>query len=407
MPDKTFTVSRSTVLLALISTVAVILAAGLAYVILSKDDKAEASTVTAEPVNTSVNPFMPPVGTDQTNVTPPLPATSGSNATPPTRTFSGDTEGLYGGTLNYHTCDAKKMIDFFAVNPDKAAAWAGVLDIQVADISSYMSSLTPMILRSDTYVLNHGWEGGKATSLVSVLQAGTAVFVNKYGTPVVKCYCGNPLTPWYPPTYFKPRWKCGCSYSEPYWPHWKKTTIVIIERTTVIIDKFTLVDTQTNKPFVRPAGPTTTDTAYVPPGATPTPSGPPPLLPTQQPVVPTPPPATVAPPSVPTQPPTTVEPPSVPTQPAVTGQTALRLLRSRIQECDNQGVRYPWEQAVSQNDSYYQIATSLRWIVTIQDVTASGSTREFSFEVDPVAGTVTPSSDWAQRAAQYCPGLAR
>jgi hypothetical protein len=91
----------------------------------------------------------------------------------------------------------------------------------------------------------------------------------------------------------------------------------------------------------------------------------------------------------------------------VTGKTALALLRSRVQECENQGVRYPWEQAVSQKDSYYQIATALRWIVTIQDTTATGSTKDFSFEVDPVAGSVEPSSSWAKRAAQYCAGLAR
>jgi hypothetical protein len=70
-------------------------------------------------------------------------------------------------------------------------------------------------------------------------------------------------------------------------------------------------------------------------------------------------------------------------------------------------VRYPWEQAVSQKDSFHQIGTALRWIVTIQDTTATGSTKDFSFEVGPVAGTVAPSSLWAQRAAQFCPGLNR
>jgi hypothetical protein len=348
---------------------------------------------------------MPAVGADQSTVTPPLPAAptaAAAAAPPPPVRYPGNTEGLYGGTLNYHTCDAKKMIDFFGTNPDKAAAWAGVLGIGVSEITTYMTTLTPVVLRSDTYVLNHGWSGGRATSFVSVLQAGTAVFVNKYGFPVVKCYCGNPLTPWYPPVSFRPRWRCGCSYPEPYWPHWGKTTIVIIERTTVIIDKFTLVDTTTGKPFVRPAGPTTTDTAYVAPGAssappaspgatqTTLPPALPPLLPTAQ--------------ALPPPPPVTERPPD---RPQVTGATALRLLRGRVQECEQQGVRYPWEQAVSQKDTYYQIGTVLRWIVTIQDTTATGSTKDFSFEVDPVAGTVEPSNSWARRAAEHCPGLAR
>jgi hypothetical protein len=397
---KKVTISKASLLVAAVATIALIVTAGIAFFVLSKDDQAEAAPVTAEPVNTSVNPFMPPAGTDQTNVTPPLPAAPPTAAAPPPAVrYPGNTEGLYGGTLNNHTCDAKKMIDFFAVNPDKAAAWAGVLGIQVQEIATYLTTLTPVVLRSDTYVRNHGWDDGRATSFVSVLQAGTAVFVNTYGIPVVKCYCGNPLTPWYPPVSFKPRWRCGCPYPEPYWPHWGKTTIVIIERTTVIIDKFTLVDTTTGKPFVRPAGPTTTDTAYVAPGASSAPPATPagtqpapplalqPLLPTEQ-----------APPPVTAQ---------APTRPQVTGATALRLLRSRVQKCEQQGVRYPWEQAVSQKDSYYQIGTVLRWIVTIQDTTATGSTKDFSFEVDPVADTVQPSNSWARRAAEHCPGLTR
>lgn len=411
MPKKkTVKIRRTTLVMSVVAILAMILAGGLTFALLSKDDRAEATTVTAEPANTAVNPFMPPVGTDQAGVTPPVPAVSAaSNATPPpARQFAGDTEGLYGGTLNNHACDAKKMIDFFGRNPAKAAAWAGVLGIQVTEITGYLSSLTPVILRSDTYVRNHGWENGRATSFVSVLQAGTAVFVNKYGTPVVKCYCGNPLTPWHPPVSFKPRWRCGCNYPQPYWPHWGKTTIIIVERTTTIIDSFTLVDTKTGKPFTRPAGPATTDTAYVPPGSAPTPSGSPapaPSLlaaPPEQPL-----PQQPLPQQPPAQQPAPPQPQPEPQQPQVTGRQALALLRSRVQECENQGVRYPWEQAVSQKDSFYQIGTVPRWVVTIQDTTATGSTKDFSFEVDPVAGTVEPSSSWARRAAQHCPGLAR
>ena len=87
------------------------------------------------------------------------------------------------------------MVAFLQANPEKAAAWAGVLGISAASIPGYVAELTPVILRSDTYVTNHGFAGGRATTLTSVLQAGTAVMVDKFGTPRVKCYCGNPLTP--------------------------------------------------------------------------------------------------------------------------------------------------------------------------------------------------------------------
>ena len=51
-----------------------------------------------------------------------------------------------------------------------------------------------MLLLHDTLVTNHGFAGGVATPIVSVLQAGTAVLVDPTGLPVVRCACGNPLT---------------------------------------------------------------------------------------------------------------------------------------------------------------------------------------------------------------------
>ncbi len=69
------------------------------------------------------------------------------------------------------------------------------LGLRTTQIRTYVSGLTDVLLRTDTRVTNHGYEDGIAIPIQSVLQAGTAVFVDKYGSPVVKCYCGNPLTP--------------------------------------------------------------------------------------------------------------------------------------------------------------------------------------------------------------------
>ena len=68
-----------------------------------------------------------------------------------------------------------------------------MLGIDPADIATYVGTLTPMQLRADTRVTNHGFVDGHATSLQSVLQAGTAVLVDDHGRPRVKCGCGNPL----------------------------------------------------------------------------------------------------------------------------------------------------------------------------------------------------------------------
>src|SRR3954454_16431142 len=161
-------------------------------------------------------------------------------------TYRGGLPGLYGGTRDYATCDAGKLINFLEHNPDKATAWAGTLNIRVTSIRTYIHHLTPVLLRTDTRVTNHGYVNGQANPLQSVLQAGTAVFVNKYGEPVIKCYCGNPLTP--PVLYRAP------VYVGPRWPRFQTRYITIIERTTIIIDTFRLYDPDTGKTFTRTAG---------------------------------------------------------------------------------------------------------------------------------------------------------
>ncbi len=109
--------------------------------------------------------------------------------------LSGATPGLYGGTNLLSVCDAKRLVSFLEGNPDKARAWAGILGIATSDIASYVSGLTDVILREDTRVTNHGFDNGKATYINEVLQAGTAVLIDRFGLPVVRCKCGNPLSP--------------------------------------------------------------------------------------------------------------------------------------------------------------------------------------------------------------------
>jgi hypothetical protein len=95
-------------------------------------------------------------------------------------------------------------------------------------------------------VTTPGFVTGRATPIQSGLEAGPAVFVPRYGEPVVKCYCGNPLTP--PVLYERP------VYVGPRWPTFVIQYITIIERSKRIIDTFTLFDPETGKTFARPAG---------------------------------------------------------------------------------------------------------------------------------------------------------
>jgi hypothetical protein len=234
------------------------------------------SDVSLQPISsTGADPFMPPAGTNSTNVTPP-PNTGG--------TVAGNAVGLFGGTLNQSTCDAGKMIAFLQAHSDKAAAWAAVLGIQPGDIPKFIGELTPAILRSDTFVINHGFANGHATDVPSVLQAGTAVLVNAFGFPVTRCFCGNPLT--------KPTVFIHINFTGPRWTTFSTTNITVIQSTTVVVNQFTMVEPTTNVSFDRPRGTDgQQDTNVTQPSTT----GPPPISPAPSPVPPT----TTAPPGSP------------------------------------------------------------------------------------------------------------
>jgi hypothetical protein len=111
------------------------------------------------------------------------------------RAVVGTEPAVYGGSRDTQVCDVSGLVSFLTdpANEAKAAAWADVLGVEVADIETYVAGLTAVRLRWDTRVTNHGFSDGEATAFQSLLQAGTAVLVDDTGVPRVKCNCGNPL----------------------------------------------------------------------------------------------------------------------------------------------------------------------------------------------------------------------
>lgn len=201
------------------------------------------SEVQAEPVESAgENPFTPSVGKDRKNVRPPKRIATASAPS----AYKGSLPGLYGGTMNYSTCDKGQLVTFLEGEPSKASAWAQTLNITTTEIRDYVDGLTAVTLRTDTRVTNHGFVDGVATPIQSVLQAGTAVLVDAYGRPVVKCYCGNPLTA--PLTYQQPR------YVGPIWTSFRPQSITIVNQSTTVINVFKLYDPRTGRIFARPAG---------------------------------------------------------------------------------------------------------------------------------------------------------
>jgi len=145
------------------------------------------------------NPFTEPVDPTPSTTAAPTTSTPAVSAVPVALPTSGVTpppgSPPFGGTGDNQTCDREKLITFLQANSDRGRAWAGVLGVAQADIPAYVRALTPTVLLYDTRVTNHGFANGRATNLQSILQAGTAVLVDGRGNPVVRCRCGNPLTP--------------------------------------------------------------------------------------------------------------------------------------------------------------------------------------------------------------------
>jgi len=201
--------------------------------------------VVLEPINARVpHPFtdQATTGTEASVQTASLPPTVPARAATGGQ-VDGSAPGLYGGSGNARVCDREQLIAFLETNPAKAAAWAGVIGIAPSQIRAYVMGLTPVLLTRDTLVLNHGFVNGRATPQNSVLQAGTAVLVDKYGIPRVKCNCGNPLAE---ATLTKAVRVVGTP-----WPGFSTTNILVVV-VNVAVENFTLVDINTGELSNRP-----------------------------------------------------------------------------------------------------------------------------------------------------------
>ncbi|MCD0448679.1 hypothetical protein LO762_05640 [Actinocorallia sp. API 0066] len=161
----------------------------------------------------------------------------------------GDAPGLYGGTRKDKVCDKEALVRFLEGDEGKARAWAEAQGIAPDGIAAFVADLTPVLLRTDTLVTNHGYRAGKATKMNALLQAGIAVMVNAKGLPVVKCNCGNPLSAPDPdlPVH-------DSDYKGASWPQFSPDKVTVVRPTRQEIEELKLVDRDGRTAFDRPVG---------------------------------------------------------------------------------------------------------------------------------------------------------
>ena len=162
-----------------------------------------------------------------------------------TAAVTGDTPGLYGGTRS-DTCNAEGIRTYLEANPAKAQAWATAMELPPAQVGPFLAALTPVTLRSDTAVTNHGFKDGGATPFQSVLQAGTAVLVDPQGLPRVRCYCGNPLG--------EPDQQTSAHYTGAAWQGFSGDAVTVIAKAPSQVSEFVVVKPDTNEVLTRPRG---------------------------------------------------------------------------------------------------------------------------------------------------------
>ncbi|MFD6243766.1 DUF6777 domain-containing protein [Streptomyces roseolus] len=252
-------------------TAVVVAAAALTVLLVGRsDDKGDTAGSAGGEVflqNTSASgpdPFTASTArTDASSGAASLPPRTGAaeSATP---RVSGSTAGLYGGTQEAASCDVERQVRYLTAEPDKNAAFASVLGREADQVPGYLRSLTPLQLRVDTRVTNHGYKDGAATAYQAVLQAGTAVLVDDRGVPRVRCACGNPLTE--PVAQQRPR-----TTGTP-WRGYDASQVVVVAPATTVVNVFVVYDPEQDSWFARKHGDTGRNDRPTPPPPRPTPT---------------------------------------------------------------------------------------------------------------------------------------
>ncbi|MFH8926796.1 DUF6777 domain-containing protein [Streptomyces pristinaespiralis] len=192
-----------------------------------------ASTVTAgEP------PALPTVAT-----APKSPSGGGVTL----RTLSGATPGLYAGAQESASCDIGRQAGLLASDKRKAKAFAEAAGVEHSGVAAFLRGLTPVVLRADVRVTGHGFHDGSAVARQSVLQAGTAVLVDEYGAPRVRCASGAPLEQ---PVAIR---TAPANKGEP-WSGYRADRVIVIKPAAQAVNNLLLVSVVDNGWIERPSG---------------------------------------------------------------------------------------------------------------------------------------------------------
>ncbi|GGT07430.1 hypothetical protein GCM10010271_07430 [Streptomyces kurssanovii] len=163
------------------------------------------------------------------------------------RTVSGATPGLYAGTQEEAACDIGRQAGLLAADKHKAKAFAEAVGVERSGVAAFLRGLTPVVLRADVRVTGHGFHDGSAVARQSVLQAGTAVLVDEFGAPRVRCASGAPLRQ---PVAIR---TALVNKGEP-WTGYRADRVIVIKPAAQAVNNLLLVSAIDNGWIERPSG---------------------------------------------------------------------------------------------------------------------------------------------------------
>ncbi len=160
---------------------------------------------------------------------------------------SGTDDGVFAGSEGVAPCAPDDLIA--ALGPDGAntAAWAEVQQVPVDDIEAFVSGLTSTVMAADTRVTDHVLIDGTAEPRQAVLQVGTAVMIDEFGAPRVRCASGSPLAPPEPV-------EDSTAYVGAAWDTFANTTTAAVLPAPTPVEEFVLTDVGGGPDFIRPVG---------------------------------------------------------------------------------------------------------------------------------------------------------
>lgn len=240
---------RSRIITAIAVVVTIIAIIASIALLASDDDASSAATteVRLETVNDAGGaPFSEPLGPEVE------PLASGAFRDLATdsdgvRRVPGSRAGLYGTTSNPPRCNLDALAAALDGEQAKAEAFGAAVGVPVDQLASWLGTLTILVLREDTRVTNHRYADGRAQPFQSVLQAGTVVAADAFGSPKVRCSCGNPLGP--------PRTDLVPVFTGDGWENFISEGPITIVAPEGPVDAFEIIDLETGTQVLQPPGP--------------------------------------------------------------------------------------------------------------------------------------------------------